>query len=63
LSLAVLAGASLLVLYQFSSGDIFGNPLLTVLALFFLAGPASFADAILRHRLFGLRLMVRQGVQ
>ena len=43
--------------------DIFATRTLTALSLLFLAMPASFAYAILRHRLFDLRLMVRQGVR
>jgi len=43
--------------------DIFANRTLTVFALLFLAMPASFAYAILRHRLFDLRLIVRQGLR
>ena len=43
--------------------DIFATRTLTVLSLVFLAAPASFAYAILRHRLFGLRLIVRQGLR
>jgi eukaryotic-like serine/threonine-protein kinase len=43
--------------------DIFATRTLTALALVFLAVPASFAYAILRHRLFDIRLIVRQGLQ
>ena len=58
------AGVALLLVYQLEQGaDIFGNPLLSVLALMFLAVPGSFAYAILRHRLFDLGLIVRQGVR
>jgi eukaryotic-like serine/threonine-protein kinase len=60
----VTAGVALLFVYQLEPGaDIFGNPILSGLALMFLAVPASFAYAILRHRLFDLRLIVRQGVR
>ena len=43
--------------------DFFATRTLTVLSLVFLAVPASFAYAILRHRLFDLSLIVRQGVR
>jgi hypothetical protein len=42
---------------------IFATRPMTLLALVFLAMPASFAYAILRHRLFDLRLIVRQGLR
>ena len=42
---------------------IFATTPMTLLALMFLAMPASFAYAILRHRLFDLRLIVRQGLR
>ena len=45
------------------TADIFATRTLTALALVFLAVPASFAYAILRHRLFDIRLIVRQGLQ
>jgi hypothetical protein len=64
LVLGVSAGAALLVVDRLDGGaDIFGNPFLTVLALASLAVPAAFAYAILRHRLFDLRVIVRQGVR
>src|SRR6476469_170441 len=64
LSTGIVAGAALLAIYKLEEGaDIFGNPILSVLALMFLAVPASFATAILRHRLFDLRFIVRQGVR
>ena len=44
-------------------GDIFASPTMTVLSLVFLAVPASFAYAILRHRLFDVSLIVRQGIR
>jgi hypothetical protein len=44
-------------------GDIFASRTLTALSLVFLAVPASFAYAILRHRLFDIRLIVRQGIR
>nr|MDQ3347488.1 PDZ domain-containing protein [Acidobacteriota bacterium] len=42
---------------------IFETRPMTLLALVFLAMPASFAYAILRHRLFDVRLIVRQGLR
>ncbi len=64
MAVGITAGVALLLVYQLEQGaDIFGNPILSVLALAFLAVPASFAYAILRHRLFDLRLIVRQGVR
>ncbi|WP_157899729.1 protein kinase domain-containing protein [Luteitalea pratensis] len=63
LGTGVTAGVAFLAIYKLDEGPIFGNPLLTVLALGWLAGPAAFAYAILRHRLFDLPLIVRQGVR
>ncbi len=64
MAIGVTAGLALLLVYQLEEGaDIFASPMLTVLAIVFLAVPASFAYAILRHRLFDLRLIVRQGVR
>jgi hypothetical protein len=60
----VTAGTALVAGYSQNPGvDIFATRTLTVLALVFLAVPASFAYAILRHRLFDVRLIVRQGVR
>lgn len=60
----VTAGAAAVVGYTQNPGvDIFATWTLSVLALVFLAVPASFAYAILRHRLFDLSLIVRQGVR
>ena len=42
---------------------VFATRWMTLLALAFLAMPASFAYAILRHRLFDVRLIVRQGLR
>ncbi|HUE84837.1 MAG TPA: serine/threonine-protein kinase, partial [Vicinamibacterales bacterium] len=44
-------------------GDIFASRTLAALSLVCLAVPASFAYAILRHRLFDIRLIVRQGIR
>jgi tRNA A-37 threonylcarbamoyl transferase component Bud32 len=64
LTIGVSAGAALLIVDRLDgSADIFGNSFLTILALASLAVPASFAYAILRHRLFDLRVIVRQGVR
>jgi serine/threonine-protein kinase len=60
----VAAGTALLVGYWRNPGaDIFATRTLTILALVFLAVPASFAYAILRHRLFDVSLIVRQGLR
>ena len=45
------------------AAGIFATTHMTLLALVFLAMPASFAYAILRHRLFDLRLIIRQGLR
>jgi len=59
-----VAGAGVVLGYWLNPGaDIFATRTLTVLALVFLAFPASFAYAILRHRLFDVGLIVRQGLQ
>ena len=64
MAIGVTAGLALLLVYQLEEGaDIFASPMLTVLAIVFLAVPASFAYAILRHRLFDLRLIARLGVR
>jgi serine/threonine-protein kinase len=58
------AGVGVVVGYWRDPGaDIFANRTLTLLSLVFLAVPASFAYAILRHRLFDIRLIVRQGLR
>ena len=60
----VTAGAAAIAGYWRNPGaDIFATRTLTVPSLMFLAVPASFAYAILRHRLFDVRLIVRQGVR
>ena len=62
--IGVTAGAGAVIGYWLQAGaDIFATRTLAVLSLVFLAVPASFAYAILRHRLFDLRLIVRQGVR
>lgn len=62
--LGVAAGAAAVTGYWRDPGaDIFASRALAGLSLVFLAVPASFAYAILRHRLFDLRLIVRQGVR
>jgi serine/threonine-protein kinase len=58
------AGIAVVVGYWRNPGaDIFATQTLTLLSLVFLAMPASFTYAILRHRLFDLRLIVRQGIR
>ena len=60
----VTAGAGAVLGYWLQAGaDIFATRTLAGLSLVFLAVPASFAYAILRHRLFDLSLIVRQGVR
>ncbi len=60
----VSAGAAVVVGHWRNPGtDIFASRPLTVLSLAFLAVPASFAYAILRHRLFDVGLIVRQGLR
>ena len=63
-AIGVVAGAAAVAGYWRNPGvDFFATRTLTVLSLVFLAVPASFAYAILRHRLFDLSLIVRQGVR
>jgi len=58
------AGAAVVIGYWRNPGvDIFATRTLTVFSLAFLAVPASFAYAILRHRLFDISLIVRQGLR
>ena len=58
------AGAGVIAGYWLNPGaGIFATRRMTLLALLFLAMPASFTYAILRHRLFDLRLIVRQGLR
>ncbi|CAN5834331.1 hypothetical protein BH24ACI4_BH24ACI4_17860 [soil metagenome] len=60
----VAAGSAVVLGYWRNPGaDIFATRTLTVLSLVFLAVPASFAYAILRHRLFDVSLIVRQGLR
>jgi hypothetical protein len=60
----VAAGAAVVVGHWRNPGaDIFASRTLTALSLVFLAVPASFAYAILRHRLFDVSLIVRQGLR
>jgi eukaryotic-like serine/threonine-protein kinase len=56
-------GAAVLGYLRSGGADVFATRTVAVLALAFLAVPASFAYAILRHRLFDLSLIVRQGVR
>ncbi len=44
-------------------GTVFDSPAAAVGTVFGLAFPASFAYAILRHRLFDIRVMIRRGLQ
>src|SRR5262249_7477240 len=47
----------------FASSFLQSLPVQIVSLILFLAFPLSFAHAILRHRLFDIRLMIRQGLQ
>jgi uncharacterized membrane protein YjfL (UPF0719 family) len=63
-AIGVAAGAAVVVGHWRNPGvDIFASRTLTGLSLVFLAVPASFAYAILRHRLFDISLIVRQGLR
>ena len=60
----VTAGAAVVIGHWRNPGtDIFASRTLTAMSLGFLAFPASFAYAILRHRLFDVSLIVRQGLR
>jgi len=60
----VTAGAAVVVGHWRNPGaDIFASRPLAALSLAFLAVPASFAYAILRHRLFDVSLIVLQGLR
>jgi len=59
-----LGSAGVMIGHWMNPGaDIFATRTLTGLSLVFLAVPASFAYAILRHRLFDVGLILRQGLQ
>ena len=59
-----VAAIPLLISYwRDPGGGVFATPARTLFSLVFLAMPASFAYAILRHRLFDVRLIVRQGLR
>lgn len=60
------AGAAIGVLagyWRDPGAGVFAGPWMTLFSLAFLAMPISFAYAILRHRLFDVRLIVRQGLR
>jgi len=66
LGTAVSSAAAVLLLTSYwrdPGGGVFATPARTLFSLVFLAMPASFAYAILRHRLFDIRLIVRQGLR
>jgi eukaryotic-like serine/threonine-protein kinase len=66
LGTATGAAAAIGVIVGYSlnpAAGVFATGPMTLLALVFLALPASFAYAILRHRLFDLRLIIRQGLR
>lgn len=60
-----VSGAAIVLGYWRSSSDLelFTSSWFAVGTLFLLTLPASFTYAILRHRLFDIRLILRQGVQ
>jgi hypothetical protein len=63
-----LLGAPVIPLYWLTTGDdldrtLFNSPLSAVPTLLMLAIPLSFTYAILRHRLFDVSVMIRQGVR
>lgn len=58
-TMLILLGALSGILASFFSS----LPVLMMVALLFMAFPLSFAYAILRHRLFDIRVMIRQGAQ
>ena len=63
-ALGAVAGLGVIGGYWRNPGaGVFASPWMTVLSLVVLAMPASFAYAILRHRLFDVRLIVRQGLR
>ena len=63
-SVSSVAAILLLISYwRDPGGGVFATPARTLFSLVFLAMPASFAYAILRHRLFDVRLIVRQGLR
>jgi len=58
------AGMAVVVGHLRNAGaDIFATRAMTMLSLVFLAMPASFTYAILRHQLFDISLIVRQGIR
>ena len=63
-----LLGAPVIPLYWLTTGDdldrtLFNSPLSAVPTLLMLAIPLSFTYAILRHRLFDVSVIIRQGVR
>jgi hypothetical protein len=63
-AIGAAAAVGVIVGYWRNPGaGVFATRGMTLLSLVFLAMPASFAYAILRHRLFDVRLIVRQGLR
>jgi tRNA A-37 threonylcarbamoyl transferase component Bud32 len=59
-----LAGGPIVLSYwRASEPGLFASPVLAIAALLLLTVPLSFAYAVLRHRLFDVRLIVRAGVR
>lgn len=66
LGTGVSSAAAILLLTSYwrdPGGGVFATPARTLFSIVFLAMPASFAYAILRHRLFDIPLIVRQGLR
>jgi tRNA A-37 threonylcarbamoyl transferase component Bud32 len=64
----LVSGLPIVLIYWSGSGvdlthSLFGSPLYAIGSVLLLACPASFAYAILRHRLFDAGMVIRQGVQ
>jgi eukaryotic-like serine/threonine-protein kinase len=61
--MCVVGGPIVLTYWRSSQVDLYGSAGLDVAMLLLLVVPLSFSYAILRHRLFDVRFMVRQGVR
>jgi tRNA A-37 threonylcarbamoyl transferase component Bud32 len=64
----LVSGLPIVLIYWSGSGvdlthSLFGSPLFAIGTALLLACPASFAYAILRHRLFDAGMVIRQGMQ
>jgi tRNA A-37 threonylcarbamoyl transferase component Bud32 len=68
MSIGLVSGLPIVLIFWSRSGvdlthSLFGSPLFAIGTVLLLACPASFAYAILRHRLFDAGMVIRQGVQ